>query len=802
MRRIVITAALAAVMATPALASDLNLEQIMANPDWIGHAVESPYWGAHGNRIYYQLKRDGNDIRDLYRVDPHTGKSTRVANDALADADGDPIFDSAHDNAAFIRHGDVFVRHLADNSLQQITRSRKNVDAIQWSADDRRIQYRRGHQWFSYTLDGHGSRQVAPLKTKDAPQDKQRDALERHQMELFSTLRQDEADKKAQRQHKRKLAETDTTRAPEPFWLGADKRIATTALSPDGRWMLVATQPAHYSDGKPSVVNHYVTESGYTRAEKVRPYVGRNTPAPQTVWLLDLQHHDKQALSVDGFAGIHTDPLAKLRKQTRQSLRKSGHKDEAADLKAPDTRAVSITGFLHHPMQWSDDGEIAAIQFRANDNKDRWIATLDPDDGKLDVRDHLHDKAWISWAFNRFGFVPDSHKLWYLNEKTGHSQLYLTALDAGKTRQLTSGDFEVHNPEFTSDGHWAYFKANKADPTRYDIYRVATDGGSMQQVTHLNAINGFQLSPDDSRLAVLHSRSYMLPQLAVVDADGGNERNLTNTMKSDFTDIDWVQPKFVSVPSSHGADDIHAKLYLPDDFDASHQHPAVLFVHGAGYLQDVTHGWSYYFREQMFHNLLTREGYVVLDMDYRASAGYGRDWRAAIYRNMGHPELEDLLDGKTWLADNYHVDPDRVGIYGGSYGGFMTEMALLRAPGEFAAGAALRPPADWRTYNGPYTSDILNTPQLDPKAYDRSSPIEYADNLEDPLLMEHGLIDNNVMASDSLRLYQRFVELHKTDFWISLYPTERHSFEHADAWHDEYRRIHELFTRYLKTSSP
>jgi dipeptidyl aminopeptidase/acylaminoacyl peptidase len=244
---------------------------------------------------------------------------------------------------------------------------------------------------------------------------------------------------------------------------------------------------------------------------------------------------------------------------------------------------------------------------------------------------------------------------------------------------------------------------------------------------------------------------------------------------------------------------VYAKYYGPaDEAAAPASRPAVIFIHGAGYLQDVTLQATPYFREQMFNNLLVQQGYVVLDMDYRGSAGYGRDWRTAIYRNMGHPELEDLLDGKAWLVKHHGVDPQRVGLYGGSYGGFMTEMALLRAPGEFAAGAAQRPVTDWTSYNHEYTSNILNDPQLDPEAYKTSSPIEYAANLRDPLLMQHGLIDNNVMASDTIRLYQRFIELHKKNFWMSLYPMERHGFVHADSWYDEYRRIDELFDTYVK----
>ena len=181
-------------------------------------------------------------------------------------------------------------------------------------------------------------------------------------------------------------------------------------------------------------------------------------------------------------------------------------------------------------------------------------------------------------------------------------------------------------------------------------------------------------------------------------------------------------------------------------------------------MQDVHLRYSYYFREQMFNNLLVQHGYVVLDMDYRASAGYGRDWRTAIYRQMGHPELEDLLDGKKWLAEQAAVDPKRVGVYGGSYGGFMTLMALFRAPGEFAAGAALRPVTDWMQYDHDYTSAILNDPQIDPIAYARSSPIEFADGLRDPLLICHGVIDDNVLFEDSMRLYERLIELHKDNF--------------------------------------
>jgi dipeptidyl aminopeptidase/acylaminoacyl peptidase len=200
----------------------------------------------------------------------------------------------------------------------------------------------------------------------------------------------------------------------------------------------------------------------------------------------------------------------------------------------------------------------------------------------------------------------------------------------------------------------------------------------------------------------------------------------------------------------------------------------------------------------MFATFLNQHGYVVLDMDYRASQGYGRDWRTAIYRQMGHPELEDLQDGVDWLVRNRGVDRARVGVYGGSYGGFMTLMALFRAPDLFAAGAALRPVTDWSDYNDDYTRAILNTPEIDPEAYDRSSPIEFAANLRKPLLICHGMVDDNVFFADSVRLVQRLIELENPNFTIAPFPVESHAFRRASSWLDEYRRIYQLMAANLR----
>jgi len=432
------------------------------------------------------------------------------------------------------------------------------------------------------------------------------------------------------------------------------------------------------------------------------------------------------------------------------------------------------------------------------DHKDRWIASVDLANYALVPQHRLTDAAWIDRSFNEFGWLNDNRTLWYESEESGYAHLYTKALN-GEPRPLTHGQFEVSAPLLSEDGRWFYVLSNATAPYSYDVYRVPSGGGTLTRLTRLEGVESAELDRSGKQLLLTHSTPYMRTQIAVIKADGsGTPHELTDTRTADYKSMTWITPEIVKIPSTHFGGVIYAKIYRDPAVRAAAKKPAVLFIHGAGYLQDVHLHYSYYFREQMFNNMLAHRGYVVLDLDYRASAGYGRDWRTAIYRQMGHPELEDMLDGKKWLVEQAGVDPKRVGVYGGSYGGFMTLMALFRAPGEFAAGAALRPVTDWMQYDHGYTSGILNEPQTDPIAYARSSPIEFAAGLSDALLICHGVIDDNVLFEDSMRLYERLIELHKDNFSLSPYPLDRHGFSNADSWLDEYKRIYRLFESHLE----
>ncbi len=764
----------------------LTLTQVMADPDWIGPGVENAWWSWDGRQAYYTLKRDGGSIRDTWAHGIDATTPIRLDGAALADIDGaQQTIDPQRARMAFVRNGDIFVRDLSTGTLTQLTRSDIAESRPQWGSDGGLV-WRAGNDWFRWNA-RTGVGQASLLKAQDDPaKPPKADDLRERQLQMIETLKNDRARRDAVRAQDTQWRKDDPTRAPLPVYLGKDVEIIDSALSPDGRWLVAVTQAKDAEAGQAGKLPKYVTESGYEEFEEVRTRVGRNAPVPQKIWLVDIANASARELKYDALPGIGSDPLAALRKAAKRDPLKGNR----------DVRIETDGDGSGPAIHWSTDGRNVALLVRAVDNKDRWIASVDLANATLQSRHHLHDDAWINWNYNEFGWFPDNQTLWLLSEQTGYAQLYVA--DGGNGRALTTGQWEVSSPTLSADGRTFYFTCNRAWPGDYEVCAVPSNGGPVRELTALDGVEGFALSARGDKLLVTHSGSYLPTQLAVANADGSDLRALTDTRTPAFKAIDWITPQYVQVPSKHGAGTIWGKYYAPRQMEPGKKYPIVMFVHGAGYLQNVSARYTPYFREQMFHNLLVQQGYIVLDLDYRASAGYGRDWRTAIYRNMGHPELDDYLDGLDWLVSEKQGDRDRAGIYGGSYGGFMTFMALFRKPGVFKAGAALRPVSDWSQYNHEYTSNILNTPELDPEAYATSSPIQYAAGLQDHLLIAHGMIDDNVFFKDSVMMTQKLIELRKDKWEIAPYPLERHGFTHPDAWYDEYRRIDELFEKALK----
>jgi dipeptidyl aminopeptidase/acylaminoacyl peptidase len=803
---------------------DVTLERIMAHPDWLGRQPEGPYWSSDGASVYFQRKREGEATRDLYRVDLETRETILVSDGdrARVDAAGG-AWDRERRRRTFIKAGDVFVRDLdRDGGLIQITRTSAQERAPFFTAGGD-LAFRRTDVWFVQEPETGLLWQPFDVRPEEEPvqarseQDARAGYLERQQPRLLEIVRQRRQREERSLEVFRERQAGDASRPVLPHYLGKKMEVVGSTLSPALDRLVLRARPRERDEGLRDRMPNYVTATGMVDVEEVRPKVGTAEAAGETLLLLRAGDPEPATLDLSVLPGIADDPLADLReaarerRTAREEAAKPGpggedeaeagsepaeQKDEKAGEDEAEPRPVRFG-----PVSFNRDGTGAVVQAYSADNKDRWIAGIDLETGELRPLHRMTDPAWINYAFRDLGWLPDDRTIFFLSEETGYSHLNLMDTATGERHQVTEGDFVVRSPRVAADGDFLYFEANRTHPGVFEIFRApvsAAGAGTIEQVTALGGLNSFRLSPDDRHLLVVHSTSVRPPELWLQEASPGAEATpLTETASPEFLAIDWVAPRFVEVPSSHVERPIHARLYLPPG-PTEVPRPAIVFVHGAGYLQNAHQGWSSYFREFMFHTLLARRGYVVLDMDFRASAGYGRDWRTAIYRQMGTPEVEDLTDGIDYLVAEHGVHRERIGVYGGSYGGFVTFMSMFRRPELFAAGAALRPVTDWAHYNHRYTSNILNTPELDPEAYERSSPIEFAEGLEKPLLICTGMLDDNVLFQDSVRLVQRLIELGKEDWELAVYPAEAHGFVEPSSWLDEYRRILKLFETHLK----
>lgn len=793
-----------------------SLKQIMADPSWFARSPELVGWLPGSDAILYDQRRAGVVGRDtddrflltLNGLEPAAWPSMieEIQRSTLIPASG--VYSSDRDRHLASRSGDLFL--FQAGRWKQLTRTVDWETSPMFMVGDSRIAFRRDG-WVIRDLETGLESQAAEIRFADDPaneedeEDDQLDDLEQQQRDLFQVIRERDERDELNDTIDRSRRDNDPTRVPGPFYLDKSKRSVGEWLSPSGNHLLIAVAKKDRDRGKNDLMPSYVTDSGYVTTSNVRPKVGTQPERADSFVLLDLRRETVTELSLDELPTITEDPLAEIKAAVAARDAEPSEKDESAEGDDPNEEPIAkprpVTNI---GVRWSNTGDTAAVMLRSHDNKDRWIVTLDVGDTSKDIEPsfktahHLHDPAWINWSFNEFGFVPDTDTLWFLSEHTAYGHLY--TLEPGQTEPtaLTSGEHEVRSVYPFYDNSGFLVRTNASDPAVWELERIFMDGQRTKLTTIGGDVQSYRVSPDETRAIIEYSTAMDPPELAAVSITGPERPvRLTKTDSDLFRSFDFTSPDFVWVPSTHTDEPIYTRVYRPDPKRFPGPRPIVIFAHGAGYLQFVQNSWEYYEREHMFHTLLTERGMLVLAPDFRASAGYGRDWRTAIYRVMGYPELEDFDDCIAWAEGMGIGDPDKVGIYGGSYGGFMTLMAMFLKPDVYDAGAALRSVTDWRHYNHGYTSNILDTPDIDTEPFDKSSPITHAEGLQGRLLMCHGLLDDNVVAQDIIRLTQRLIELEKTGWELAVYPVEPHGFREPSSWHDEYRRILELFEETL-----
>lgn len=756
----------------------LTVEKIMRDPKWIGSSPSSPQWSADGKNIYFQWNPNAESADSLYKYNTLNASFEKVPAGAMNHiifAD-DLVYNNKRTQYVYVKEGDIFWTDIKSKKTRRVTNTTALEHSPSFANDETRIIYQQGDNLFAWRIGTGETAQLINVQkgkkpTENRKSNTQEEWLKNDQLELLEVLKERKEKKEATDAYN-KSARTEKLR---PVYTG-DNNVRNIRSSSNGRFISLILFKANV-DGKRTIIPNYVTESGFTEDINGRTKVG--TPFGTSELLLyDQQKDTSYTVITDSLPGITDQP---------------DYIKDYPNRKSKETRReVNIQS-----ITWAPGANAAIVNIRSLDNKDRWIMLLEPIAGKLSLLDRQRDEAWIGGPGMMNGGWIDNQTYWYQSETSGYSHLYTVNIHTLAKKALTSGNYEVQKAGLSNDKKFFYITTNLVHPGEKQFYRLNIATGKQERLTITEGANEVVLSPDEKKMAILYSYSNIPTELYLQENKAGSKaKQITFKGQTDeFKSYAWRKPELITFKASDGQD-VYARLYKPANPHPSK--PAVIFVHGAGYLQNAHKWWSSYFREYMFHNLLADNGYYVLDIDFRASAGYGRDWRTGIYRFMGGKDLTDNIDGAKYLVDNYEVDAKRIGIYGGSYGGFITLMGLFTAPGTFAAGAALRPVTDWAHYNHGYTSNILNTLAEDSIAYRKSSPIYHAQGLQDELLICHGVIDVNVHFQDVVRLSQRLIELGKNNWEVAIYPLEDHGFVEPSSWTDEYKRIFKLFERVLK----
>lgn len=784
----------------------LTVEKIMRDPKWIGASPSDIYWDPESARLFFNWNPNGAKADSLYYItttDYHPQK-----------ADQKPVvnrqtvrfvaYNASRTSYTYSQNGDIYL--VKDKTVRRITQTEDLERDPVFSFQEQKIVFTKDNNLFAWDIASGSFTQLTDFVSERQPeavapiqQPLRRGGIETglsrnkktenpQQRWIADDALQNSLvlqDRKQKREETDDVQKTYKEKGLRHISLG-DNRLQQLSISPDGRYVTYVLQsPA--KENKNIIVPDYVTESGYTTDIPGRTKVGQS-PDSYRFYLLDL--------SLDSIIEIKTNDLPGIKDQPDYV------KDYPKRKFFDDARPVIIAA-----LSWNNSSKTALVNIYSMDNKDRWLALLDPLTGKLQSIDRQRDEAWIggpgvlSYGSRGGGSANswiDENTYWYQSEVSGYSHIYTYNIATKEKVQVTSGKFEVQNVWLSNDHKIFYFISNEVHPGEKQLYKVTVHGGARQRLTTQTGAHEVAISPDEKYIAFLYSYINKPWELYMQENKKGTTAvQLTFKAQSEeFKSYPWRAPEIETFQASDGAT-VYARVYHPAHKEDSLR-PAVVFVHGAGYLQNAHKWWSSYFREYMFNNLLVDNGYTVIDLDYRGSAGYGRDWRTGIYRNMGGKDLSDNVDGVKYLVEKYGVDPKRVGLYGGSYGGFITLMALFKNPGTFAAGAGLRSVVNWANYNHGYTADILNEPFNDSLAYRRSSPIYYAEGLKGHLLMCHGMVDTNVNFQDIIQLTQRLIELGKNNWELAVYPKEDHGFVEASSWTDEYKRIYQLFETQLK----
>jgi dipeptidyl-peptidase-4 len=451
-------------------------------------------------------------------------------------------------------------------------------------------------------------------------------------------------------------------------------------------------------------------------------------------------------------------------------------------------------------VNWLPDGRTLAIQRESRDQHRLDLLFADIETGQSRVVLTERSDTWIDLN-EELTFLKHSREFLWASARSGFQHLYLYDYDGHLLRQVTAGDWNVDDfrgravKAIDEARRLVYFTATEKDPTERHLYRTSLDTADpahVERITQEDGLHGIIMSPDARFYVDGFTSTAQPPQVSLRAVDGTLIAYLIeNPLDDHHPDAPYLaensRPEFGVLEAADGQA-LHYRLFKPPHFDAAKHYPAIVEVYGGPGVQRVTQAWS----GSSFTQILTRAGYVVFQLDNRGSAFRGTAFQAPIHGELGTVEVTDQVQGARWLASQSFIDPARLGVWGWSYGGYMTLMLMFKAPDVFRAGVAGAPVTDWSLYDTHYTERYLGNPRDNARGYAASSALPYAKDLKGKLLVIHGMADDNVLFLHSTKLFRKLQDLGKP-FDVMVYPGAKHGLTRQHDGRHAYAMIKRFF---------
>ncbi|HEX2937207.1 MAG TPA: S9 family peptidase [Bacteroidales bacterium] len=406
------------------------------------------------------------------------------------------------------------------------------------------------------------------------------------------------------------------------------------------------------------------------------------------------------------------------------------------------------------------------------------------------------NKYFISEVSDHFiSFLPQEKGFVVFSERDGYAHLYLYDMSGKLIRQLTKGNFDVKDLNgIDATKGLIYYTSTEVSPMERDVYAVSIDGAKKQKISVRKGTNEIEFSRNFKYYILTWSDANTPFKVTLHDISGKAIRTLEDNsrLEGNLGNFFKTKKEFISIPTANGIL-LNAYIIKPHDFDSTRKYPLINYVYGGPEVQEVTNGWD---NGAGWQHMLAQMGYIVVCADNRGSDGGGEAFRKATYMQLGKYEAEDQLNVARYMSGLSYIDGLRIGMFGWSYGGYMTTLCLTKGNGLLKVGVAVAPVTNWRFYDTVYTERFMRAPQENPHGYDDNSPLNFANDLKGKLLIIHGSADDNVHVQNTMMFTAKLVQANK-DFEMAIYTDKNHSIYGGYTRLQLYRKVTDFFVKNL-----